>query len=108
MAYYLYKKTRDKHKSQSNPEALENLSSFGADGNETSGDSKTADMFNQPDQNANIQRNQEEKRAMRRYRWRIIAGLFLPVTIHALNLTMVAGALPFIASDFRKYHSSVH
>lgn len=44
----------------------------------------------------------EEKLAARRYRWKIILGLFFPYAIQALDLTIVAGALPFIASDFRK------
>lgn len=45
----------------------------------------------------------EEKRAARRYRLLLTAGLFLPFTVQALDATIIAGALPFIASDFRKY-----
>ena len=37
---------------------------------------------------------------MRIYRWKLIAGLSLPFSIQALETTIVAGALPFIASDF--------
>lgn len=44
-----------------------------------------------------------EKRAARIYRWKLIAGLFFPFTVQALDTTIVAGALPFIASDFRKF-----
>ena len=44
----------------------------------------------------------EEKRAARKYRWTLIAGLFLPFSLQALDSTIVASALPFIASDFRK------
>jgi hypothetical protein len=45
----------------------------------------------------------EEKRAASRYRWLLTAGLFFPFTVQALDATIIAGALPFIASDFRKY-----
>jgi hypothetical protein len=44
----------------------------------------------------------DEKRAARRYRWLLIGGLFFPFTVQALDATIIAGALPFIASDFRK------
>lgn len=44
-----------------------------------------------------------EKRAARRYRWLLITGLFFPFTVQALDATIIAGALPFIASDFREY-----
>jgi MFS family permease len=44
----------------------------------------------------------EEKRAARRYRWLLIGGLFLPFTVQALDATIIAGALPFIASDFHE------
>jgi hypothetical protein len=44
----------------------------------------------------------EEKRAARIYRWKLIAGLFFPFSVQALDTTIVAGALPFIASDFRE------
>lgn len=42
------------------------------------------------------------KRAARRYRWRLIAGLFVPFFVQSLDVTIIAGALPFIASDFSK------
>lgn len=45
---------------------------------------------------------QEAKRAARRYRWRIITGLFVPFLVQSLDVTIIAGALPFIASDFSK------
>lgn len=42
----------------------------------------------------------QEKKASRRYRWRLTAGLMLPYMVQALDITIIAGALPFIASDF--------
>jgi hypothetical protein len=44
----------------------------------------------------------EEERAMRHYRRRLMAGLFFPFLVQSLDVTIIAGALPFIASDFRK------
>lgn len=43
-----------------------------------------------------------EERAANVYRWKLIVGLFFPFSVQALDTTMIAGALPFIASDFRK------
>ena len=48
----------------------------------------------------------DEKRAATKYRWKLVAGLCLPFAIQALDTTIVAGALPFIASDFRKFKLS--
>ncbi|KAL5350340.1 hypothetical protein ACLOAV_003907 [Pseudogymnoascus australis] len=45
---------------------------------------------------------QEAKRAARIYRWRIISGLFVPFLVQSLDVTIIAGALPFIASDFNE------
>lgn len=45
----------------------------------------------------------QEKQAANRYRWKLIAGLCLPFSVQALDATIIAGALPFIASDFSKY-----
>jgi hypothetical protein len=44
--------------------------------------------------------SEKEKRAARIYRWKLVAGLCLPFSLQALETTIVAGALPFIASDF--------
>ncbi|THV46177.1 hypothetical protein BGAL_0409g00080 [Botrytis galanthina] len=44
----------------------------------------------------------QEKKASRRYRWRLTAGLMLPYMVQALDITIIAGALPFIASDFNQ------
>jgi len=41
-----------------------------------------------------------ENKAKLKYRWKLILALLLPGFIGALDLTIVATALPFIASDF--------
>jgi len=49
------------------------------------------------------ERTKEEKRAARIYRWKLVGGLFLPFSVQALENTVLAGAYPFIASDFSTY-----
>ncbi len=44
----------------------------------------------------------QEKVLARKYRIRIISGIFLPFALASLDLTIVASALPWIASDFSK------
>ncbi|KAL6352023.1 hypothetical protein LRP88_14836 [Fusarium phalaenopsidis] len=41
-----------------------------------------------------------ERREQLKYRWKIILGLFLPFAISALDVTIIASALPWIADDF--------
>ncbi|KAJ5502951.1 Major facilitator superfamily domain general substrate transporter [Penicillium fimorum] len=43
-----------------------------------------------------------EKRRKNVYRWKIILGLFSPYCLQALDTTIVASALPFIAEDFHQ------
>ncbi|KAE8371080.1 major facilitator superfamily domain-containing protein [Aspergillus bertholletiae] len=45
----------------------------------------------------------KQKHDMRVYRWKLIAGLFLPFTLATLDLTIVATALPSIASHFNEF-----
>lgn len=45
----------------------------------------------------------QEQLAARRYRMRLIIGIFFPFALQALDTTIVASALSFIASDFGKY-----
>ncbi|RDW83052.1 MFS general substrate transporter-15 [Coleophoma crateriformis] len=42
------------------------------------------------------------KKAERYYRLKVIGGLILPFTLTSLDTTIIAGALPFIASDFHQ------
>ncbi|KAJ5498594.1 Major facilitator superfamily domain general substrate transporter [Penicillium expansum] len=43
-----------------------------------------------------------EKKRRNVYRWKIILGLFSPYCLQALDTTIVASALPFIAEDFNQ------
>jgi hypothetical protein len=44
----------------------------------------------------------ENKKIMTRYRRRLMLGLFFPFLVQSFDITIIAGALPFIASDFRE------
>ncbi|KUJ15382.1 MFS general substrate transporter [Mollisia scopiformis] len=44
----------------------------------------------------------DEQRAMRKYRLKLMVGLFLPFMVQSLDATIIASALPFIASDFHQ------
>ncbi|KAE9365949.1 MFS general substrate transporter [Stipitochalara longipes BDJ] len=44
----------------------------------------------------------DEKRQMKHYRRRLMLGLFFPFLVQSLDVTIIAGALPFIASDFHQ------
>ncbi len=41
-----------------------------------------------------------EKKRSRIYRYKLVFGLMAPFTLQALDTTIIASALPFIASDF--------
>lgn len=104
MAYYLYKKIRDHQKRSAEenlfntpiPDSRRNEAPITGIQDNVEGVEKSSNELN------NIRVSKDEARAMRKYRWRLIAGLVLPATVQGLNMTMIAGALPFIASDFRK------
>lgn len=42
-----------------------------------------------------------EKKRRTKYRWKVVFGLFAPFALQALDTTIIASALPFIAQDFR-------
>ncbi|KAH6672950.1 MFS multidrug transporter-like protein [Halenospora varia] len=44
----------------------------------------------------------QNDKASTKYRWKLILGLFLPFMVQALDTTIIAGATPFIASDFNQ------
>lgn len=111
MAYYLYKKLRDKRRLAAEAELQPHVSPINTSQTQAQGDEpdsagrtsneKTADGFDQPQKDAPAaDETNEEKKAMRKYRLKIIAGLFFPMLVWSLNKTMIAAALPFIASDF--------
>ena len=47
-----------------------------------------------------------EKKRRRAYRWKVVLGLFAPFALQSLDNTIVASALPFIATDFSASSSS--
>lgn len=52
------------------------------------------------DEKGNCVACKTEKRAARVYRWKVILGLVLPFALQALDTTIIASALPWIAVDF--------
>jgi hypothetical protein len=44
-----------------------------------------------------------QKKRRKYYRWKIIIGLFGPLTLQALDNTVIAAAFPYIATDFSTY-----
>lgn len=42
----------------------------------------------------------QEQLAARNYRWKLIIGIFFPFALSALDVTIIASALPWIALDF--------
>lgn len=44
-----------------------------------------------------------QKKKRRNYRWKIIIGLLGPLTLQALDNTVIAAAFPYIATDFSTY-----
>ena len=68
---------------------------------ETGAHQRIQDGFNTntPAPETTTDRSAERKR-LRAYRYRIVVGLALPFTLQALDTTVIASALPFIARDF--------
>jgi hypothetical protein len=112
MAYWLYKKIRDKRRANNNPEPWADSQTLQLDTvrhKNTRNTSMEADLSRGSGEQLRTEVDEaaakQEKKEMRVYRWRLIAGLFMPATVQALNTTLIAGALPFIASDFSEYPS---
>lgn len=84
-----------------NPEELEALSGDGA--NNVQG-AELSPTENEEEQ----RRRKEEARRMTIYRWKMIIGLALPNFLSAVDLTIVAPAIPTISSHFSVYHGLLH
>lgn len=80
------------HVSRSEPEVIPSTT----DGEKTNPATPPARKDSEP------QMTREEKLTARHYRIRLIIGLFCPFALQALDVTIIASALPWIASDFRR------
>jgi hypothetical protein len=74
-----------------NPDSREKVTTSNVEGQRVSGFETPCDICKQ------------DKKSMRRYRRKLIFGLFLPFMVQGLDTTIIASALPFIASDFSKF-----
>jgi hypothetical protein len=94
MAYYLYKKLRDKKRNSGEEHLLNqypvNSNHNGALAGAVSATNEMPKLEQQPE---DTREEKQVKKAARKYRWRLIGGLFLPATVQALNTTLIAGAL---------------
>lgn len=104
MAYYLYKKLRDKKRISGEQHLLDRYPQNPSRNEAPSG--VQSDSINGPDVEEKVEQapiDKKARKAARLYRLRLIGGLFLPATVQALNTTLIAGALPFIASEFHQF-----
>ncbi|KAL4926682.1 putative MFS multidrug transporter [Aspergillus undulatus] len=104
MAYYLYKKIKASRaaKQESDTFPLETQSSpfernASQDGDTLASTNPIASQEKNPSPEA-----EAEKRRRRTYRWKLIGALFMPYLLATLDLTIVATAVPFIASHFNE------
>lgn len=110
MAYYLYKKIRQKQKQRKDvepwaetyPLEYQRVTSPNSGGSADQRQREDRTSTKRHDRNRDASSLREDKKAKRKYRWQLIGGLMLPFITYGLNTTMIAGALPFIASDFRE------
>jgi hypothetical protein len=118
LAYSLVKKLRRKEQAapgaqvpptpnSQGPATLENKDALNHDSQpevtEVAPNGEQNDPGTQPVRNlSEPQISREERLAARRYRILLIIGLFFPFALQALDVTIIASALPWIASDFRK------
>ncbi|KAL4783760.1 major facilitator superfamily domain-containing protein [Aspergillus varians] len=101
MAYYLYKKikaSRTEKSSDGIPHETAQPSPYESTqdgGRPTSGDRAAALL-----ENKTSPQFKAEQRRRRLYRWKLIGSLFMPYLLATIDLTIVATAVPFIASHF--------
>jgi hypothetical protein len=67
-------------------------------------DTALGHTLSQNDAKGRCQICHQEQVAARNYRIRIIIGIFFPFALQALDVTIIASALPWIASDFSTFH----
>ncbi|KAK3695994.1 hypothetical protein LTR37_018212 [Vermiconidia calcicola] len=111
MAYYLYKKIRQKQKQRKDvepwaetyPLEYQRVTSPNSGGSADQRQREDRTSTKRHDRNRDASSLREDKKAKRKYRWQLIGGLMLPFITYGLNTTMIAGALPFIASDFHQF-----
>ncbi|KAL4875869.1 major facilitator superfamily domain-containing protein [Aspergillus karnatakaensis] len=106
MAIYLYRKIKASReaKRQSDLIPLENhhSSPFERDENNNNNSLSLNDVTHRnPSEKQGVSpEEQAEKQRRRAYRWKLILSLFMPYFLASIDLTIVATAVPFIASHF--------
>src|SRR5690242_16006178 len=90
LAYKYFKKRRDQRRQQDAPPAEPAVSGTAEPDAGTSAAREDAVEEEDP----------VEKKRRRKYRWKVLLGLMMPFALQALDTTIIASALPFIATDF--------
>jgi FtsZ-interacting cell division protein ZipA len=86
-----------------NPEIRHEPSNNGIHVQQPSTDSNDVEAAEARQKEESKEETPEEKKAARKYRWRIIIGILLPSILEAFDTTIIAAALSFIASEFGRY-----
>ncbi|CEL11181.1 hypothetical protein ASPCAL14284 [Aspergillus calidoustus] len=108
MAYYLYKKIKASRAAKAQSELIPLGSSHSSPFERTSqqqdGHPLTSNdpLLSTSEKTSPSPELEAEKRRRRIYRWKLITSLFLPYMLATIDLTIVATAVPFIASHFNE------
>ena len=112
---YLYRKAQKAKKEKAEREArqfaVEVQSNPGADGATATHPEHAAAAGpvekSTPEEPTESELDPAEKKRLRNYRWKLIIGLCGPFTLQGLDTTIIASALPYIATDFSTSPRSV-
>ncbi|KAL2839013.1 major facilitator superfamily domain-containing protein [Aspergillus pseudodeflectus] len=108
MAYYLYKKIKASRAAKAQSELIplgsSHTSPFERTSQQQDGRPLTSNdpLLSTSEKTPPSPELEAEKRRRRIYRWKLIASLFLPYMLATIDLTIVATAVPFIASHFNE------
>ncbi|KAL3461957.1 major facilitator superfamily domain-containing protein [Aspergillus heterothallicus] len=108
MAYYLYKKIKASRAAKAQQDIIPLGSSHSSPFERTS-QQQDGTVLSPNDASISTAEkvrpspeSEAEKRRRRIYRWKLISSLFLPYMLATIDLTIVATAVPFIASHFNE------
>ncbi|KAL2810549.1 major facilitator superfamily domain-containing protein [Aspergillus granulosus] len=109
MAYYLYKKIQASRSAKAQNDSIPLGGSHSSPFDRTSQQQVGGRLLTEHDGAISTTEKpspspeaETEKRKRRIYRWKLIGSLFLPYTLATIDLTIVATAVPFIASHFNE------
>lgn len=98
VAYRHIKKKR--HERRLRNASADGIASGAAEGGPAEGDIGATSSSETPPAKTAEEKAEEKRRRV--YRWKVVGGLVAPYALQALDLTIVASALPFIALEFNE------